>query len=315
MVLLAIAVLSIVSPPRSGLLVVGLAGNNGVTLLGGQIAVRRKVTWESSRDGPKSANCLGCITQVGELPKHFDFQSFDDMAIGGWDVVPTGLGDALYNSRIFDYDLVRQVRTELNELPVMRGVWDADFYGESQRDGATYIVPEGSRAAQLLRLREDIRRFKQESSIDEAGGGHVTVVWSASVERPCTEYTSAAALLDAIERDDKENVSPSLVYAAAAILEGCSFVNGGSQNTIQPCLRELATAAGSDASRGVMGAYRPPYALGTDFKAGQTKAKTAIVECARTHAVVLARAHACRHAHVHMPRHGMRGIEEGEMGT
>ena len=77
-------------------LCVGLAGNNGVTLVAGQIANQRRLKWESSRDGPKEANCLGCITQSGALArKHPEFAAFEDMAVGGWDVVPTGLGDAL----------------------------------------------------------------------------------------------------------------------------------------------------------------------------------------------------------------------------
>ena len=60
-------------------------------------------------------------------------------------------------------------------------------------------------------------------------------------------------------------MSPSLLYAAAAVLEGCSFVNGGSQNTVQPGLVALGAQSA-----------RPCYVLGTDFKAGQTKAKTAL---------------------------------------
>ena len=64
----------------------------------------------------------------------------------------------------------------------------------------------------------------------------MTVVWSASVERPSElEPQTAEQLLDAIERSDPE-VSPSLLYATAAVLEGCSFVNGGSQNTLSPGL-------------------------------------------------------------------------------
>lgn len=31
-----------------------------------------------------------------------------------------------------------------------------------------------------------------------------------------------------------------MLYAAAAVLEGCSFVNGGSQNTMCPALFKLA---------------------------------------------------------------------------
>jgi myo-inositol-1-phosphate synthase len=49
-----------------------------------------------------------------------------------------------------------------------------------------------------------------------------------------------------------------MLYAAAAALERCSFVNGGSQNTICPALSALAAENGC-------------YILGTDFKAGQTK--------------------------------------------
>lgn len=48
-------------------------------------------------------------------------------------------------------------------------------------------------------------------------------------------------------------MSPSLLYATAACLEGCSFVNGGSQNTLCGALEELAAA-------------HRCYVLGTDFK-------------------------------------------------
>ena len=74
------------------------------------------------------------------------------------------------------------------------------------------------------------------------------MIWSASVERPATKYGTAEALLAAIARDDRE-VSPSLLYAAAAVLEGCSFVNGGSQNTVQPGLVELC-AQGEQGGQG-----------------------------------------------------------------
>jgi myo-inositol-1-phosphate synthase len=278
LVLLSFIALPVSNVPRCGLLVAGLAGNNGVTLLAGQLANQHGLTWESSKDGPKSANCLGCITQVGGLSKKFEFSAFSDLAVGGWDVVPTPLGEALYRSRILDYDLVRQVRDEMDKIPVMRGVWDPDFYGDTQHEGATFIAHEATRSEQLDRLRADIRSFKAQHGLDDAtDGGHTTVVWSASVERPCEDYESADELLDAIACDDKPNVSPSLVYACAAALEGCSFVNGGSQNTIQPALLELAARRGVGEASGGGAAYM----LGTDFKAGQTKAKTAIVEYLR----------------------------------
>ena len=108
---------------RAGMLVVGLAGNNGVTLLAGKLANERGLTWESSRDGPRAANLLGCITQVGALASRYPFVPLADVAVGGWDVRPTPLGESLYQCRVLEYDLVRQVRGEMDKLPVMPGVW------------------------------------------------------------------------------------------------------------------------------------------------------------------------------------------------
>ena len=254
---------------RCGLLCVGLAGNNGVTLLAAQIANRCSIAWEGPKGGRREPDYVGAITQrEGPLARrHPALARFDEAAVGGWDVRDIPLGTALYESRILDYDLVRQIRSEMDEIQVMDGVFDADFVGTSVVDAASPAARDAvaTRAEDLGRLRSDIRRFKEDNNVD----GHCTVIWSASVERPSEEFSSAADLLDAIANDNRE-VSPSLLYATAAVLEGCSFVNGGSQNTVQPGLIELASQARS-----------PVYVLGTDFKAGQTKAKTAIVEYLR----------------------------------
>jgi myo-inositol-1-phosphate synthase len=103
------------------------------------------------------------------------------------------------------------------------------------------------------------------------------VIWSASVEPNCelvSKLGTAAELLASIEKSENERggpLPPSLLYATAALLEGCSFVNGGSQNT-------LSCQGLSDLARQQHGVY----CLGTDFKAGQTKFKTAAVEYIRT---------------------------------
>lgn len=175
-----------------------------------------------------------------------------------------------------DYDLVRQVKDEMNKVKVFRGVYDERFIGSSQHATATHILtaqeaPTDSEA--LKCLRADIRYFKWRNGVV----GHTTVIWSASVEPNCdllTQYETATDLLDAIEKTEEERggpLPPSLLYATAALLEGCSFINGGSQNTLScPGLTDLAQQQ--------MGVY----CLGTDFKAGQTKFKTAAVEYLRT---------------------------------
>lgn len=186
----------------------------------------------------------------------------------------------MLRDQILDYDMVRQLRDEMNKVKVFRGLYDPRFIGSSQHETATHILtekeaPNDSEA--LKCLRADIRYFKWRNGVV----GHTTVIWSASVEPNCDWIESletASDLLDAIEMTEEERggpLPPSLLYATAALLEKCSFVNGGSQNTLScPALEDLA--------RQQLGVY----CLGTDYKAGQTKFKTAAVEYIRTMGLV-----------------------------
>jgi myo-inositol-1-phosphate synthase len=190
------------------------------------------------------------------------------------------LGDALLRDQILDYDLVCQLREEMNQIKVFRGVYDKRFIGASQHTTATHILTpaEASTHSEALKcLRADIRYFRWRNGIV----GHTTVIWSACVE-PNSDFIcslkTATDLLEAIDMTEQERgapLPPSLLYATAALLEGCSFINGGSQNTVScPGLLDLAKQ-----QLGV-------YCLGTDFKAGQTKFKTAAVEYLRTAGLV-----------------------------
>jgi myo-inositol-1-phosphate synthase len=185
------------------------------------------------------------------------------------------LGDALLDAQILDYDLVRQIKDEMNKTKVFKGYYDPRFIGSSQHDGATHVLAETEASEVLKCLRADIRYFKWRNGVV----GHTTVIWSASVEPNCElPYATSRELLDAIEMTEKERgrpLPPSLLYATAAMMEGCSFVNGGSQNTLS--CRGLLDLA--EQQLGV-------YCLGTDFKAGQTKFKTAAVEYIRTMGLV-----------------------------
>lgn len=190
----------------------------------------------------------------------------------GWDIRSTKLGNALLSHQILDYDLVRRVQAHLNSVEVLKGVYDERFLSDAVAATVSHAHECASPKVQLERIRADIRLFKDKNKV----GGHTTVIWSASVEpnSPLSrKLDSADDLLKAFEEEDEEKrggaISPSLIYATAAILEGCSFVNGGSQNTLCEGLSKLA-----ESMEGV-------YVLGTDFKAGQTKFKTAAVEYLR----------------------------------
>jgi myo-inositol-1-phosphate synthase/sugar/nucleoside kinase (ribokinase family) len=164
----------------------------------------------------------------------------------------------------------------MNKIKVFRGVYDPRFIGTSQHETATHtLTPEETKsdADALKCLRADIRYFKWRNGVV----GHTTVIWSASVEPNCNilaQIQTSTQLLEAIEMSELQRggpLPPSLLYATAALLEGCSFINGGSQNTV-------SCAGLTDLAKQQLGVY----CLGTDFKAGQTKFKTAAVEYLRT---------------------------------
>jgi len=196
------------------------------------------------------------------------------------DIRPTKLGNALLDAQILDYDLVRQLKEEMNKIKVFRGVYDPRFIDESHHATATHVLSneEASNDGQALKcLRADIRYFKWRNGVV----GHTTVIWNATEEPDCDglqQLHTARELLQAIEMPEEERggpLPPSLLYATAALLEGCTFVNGRNQNTLScPGLMDLA--------RQQVGVYL----LGKDFKAGQTNFNTAAVEYLRTMGLV-----------------------------
>ncbi len=277
---------------KIGILVVGLGGNNGVTLVAGFLANNHRLEWESSAAGRVSTpNWNGCITQIEPrgggvgFKGRFELAEASSAVIGGWDIRPTPLGDALYNSRVIDYDLVRQVREEMNGMHILPGVYDPSFVGESQHATATHIVTDVSTFLDKVNhIRQDIRNFIVTNGID----GHTSVIWSASVERPAgVDFATADDLLQAILANDSTcDISPSILYAVAAGLEGCSFINGGSQNTLSSGMSQLFERSYRSKGSEILQKFSQvskddAYVLGTDFKAGQTKFKTAAVEYIR----------------------------------
>jgi myo-inositol-1-phosphate synthase len=96
----------------------------------------------------------------------------------------------------------------------------------------------------------------------------VIVLWTANTERYALIIPgvndNAQNLLNAIKTGHDE-VSPSTIFAVACIQEGVPFINGSPQNTFVPGAIELAEQHKS-------------YIGGDDFKSGQTKMKSALVD-------------------------------------
>lgn len=262
--------------PRLGLLQVGWGGNNGSTLTAAVVANRENICWES-REGLCSPNYYGSVTQTASVHLGCDEQGADvfvplhaivplvhpnDIILGGWDISSSNLADALDRAKVLDADLRRQLRPFLERIKPWRAAFDKSFIAQNQQSRADNIL-SGSKQEQLDSLRDDIRRFKAEHKVEK-----VVVVWSANSER-YAELTAEAAclpekLLQAIRNNEAE-ISPSILYAVAAILEHCPYVNGSPQNTLLPSVVELARQQAVPVS-------------GNDFKSGQTRLKSVFTD-------------------------------------
>ena len=75
---------------------------------------------------------------------------------------------------------------------------------------------------------------------------------------------TAENILRAIDAGHEE-IAPSTIFAVASILEGVPFINGSPQNTFVPGVIELAEK-------------HKAFIGGDDFKSGQTKMKSALVD-------------------------------------
>ncbi|KAK9421441.1 putative inositol-3-phosphate synthase [Seiridium unicorne] len=265
--------------PKTGMMLVGWGGNNGTTVTAGIIANRRSLSWET-REGPRAANYYGSVIMGSTMKLGTDAESMkdvnipfndvlpmvhpNDLVIGGWDISSMNLADSMDRAAVLEPTLKAQVKKEMAQMVPLPSIYYPDFIAANQEDRADNLI-EGSKActAHIEKIRKDIRDFKTENSLDK-----VVVLWTANTERyadiiPGINDT-AENLLKAVD-DGHEEISPSTVFAIACILENAPFINGSPQNTFVPGAIELAEKHGA-------------FIGGDDFKSGQTKMKSALVD-------------------------------------
>jgi len=186
----------------------------------------------------------------------------NDLVVGGWDINGENLANAMERAKVLDWDLQRQLIPYMKDIKPMASIYIPDFIAANQKDRANNVLT-GTKQEMLEKIRQDMRDFKAKNKLDK-----IVVLWSANTERYCDEIPglndTADNLLDAIKREEKE-ISPSTLFAVASILEGAPFINGSPQNCFIPGAIELAIR--HNVSIG-----------GDDFKSGQTKMKSVLVD-------------------------------------
>lgn len=262
--------------PKVGVMIVGLGGNNGTTVMGGIIANREKITWRT-KEGIQNPNYWGSVTQastfrLGTNPDgtnvYIPFKSVlpmidpNALVIGGWDINSANMAEAMERAKVFPYDLQRQLAPFMQGIKPLPSIYIPDFIAANQSDRADNVL-SGTKWEMMEKVRENIREFKSKNNVEK-----VIVLWSANTERFCDVITgfndTSANLLQSIRKNEEE-ISASTLFAIASILEGCSYINGSPQNTFVPGVIELAME-------------KNVHIGGDDFKTGQTKMKSVMVD-------------------------------------
>ena len=260
---------------KLGVMVVGLGGNNGSTLAAGLIAYRNKIKW-SNKTGEHDVHFYGSMSQYGSVHIGYDknnkahsrlFKDIGDMyapediIIGGWDINSDNLYNAAKKAKVLDHDLLTRLESTLTLIIPLASIYNPDFIATNQRTRANNVIKLHNDIGLKNHIVEDIVNFKKENDVDT-----VLIMWSASTERfNKGTWADRHQLQQAMYDNDDPEISPSIIFAVAAAEAGCIFINGSPQNTLVPAVIDHAK-------------YHGTFVGGDDFKTGQTKIKSVLVD-------------------------------------
>lgn len=241
---------------KLGILIPGL-GAVATTLIAGVEAVRKGISQPIGSVSQMSTIRLGKRTE-NRRPKIKDFvplANLNDVVFGGWDVYSDNVYDAAINAAVLETDLLNKIKPELEAIKPMKAAFDQSY---AKNLTATH-VKTGTRYELAQQVIEDIQNFKEANDLDR-----IVLVWCGSTEiyyEASDVHSSLAKFEEGLANDDKL-ISPSMIYAYAALKLGIPFANGAPNLTVDiPALIELARLT------------ETPIA-GKDFKTGQTLMKT-----------------------------------------
>lgn len=242
---------------KLGVLIPGL-GAVATTLIAGVAAVKKDLAQPVGSITQMSSIRLGKRTE-GRSPKIKDFvplANLDDLVFGGWDVYADNVFEAAMKAKVLEPMMLHAVRPELESIKPMKAVFDRSFV--ANLDG-THVKEATTKAELAKALMDDIENFRDANDCTR-----VVIVWCGSTEK-YIEVSEVHESIEAFEeglRNNDPQISPSMIYAYAAIKLGVPFMNGAPNLTCDiPALMELARQ--TDTPIG-----------GKDFKTGQTLMKT-----------------------------------------
>lgn len=242
---------------RIGICIVGLGGAVATTAVAGMAMLRHD---EIGVEG----------LPLATLPRELtcSLASYQNLVFGGWDVNPDDLARAAKTHNVLSALQLDAVAGELENIKPFPAIGSLEFCRNIE---CTNVVAAESHRDGIEFIRTDISGFKASNDLDT-----VVVINLASTERSVDLTSSVYSSIDNFERaldDDSSEISPAMLYAYAAIKEGCPYGNfTPSVAADVPALIELALREGV------------PLA-GKDGKTGQTFIKTVIAPALRARAL------------------------------
>ncbi len=183
--------------------------------------------------------------------------AMSDLEFGAWDLFPDNAYEAAKTAGVLKPEDLEPIRSEMEAIKPWTGAFDRDYV--KKLEGVH--IKRGNRRAMANEIMEDIKRFKQAKNC-----ARLVMVWCGSTEvyhEPEDVHNSLEAFEKGLDNDD-HRISPSMLYAYAALKLGIPYANGAPHMNCEiPALRTLADQTDAPMT-------------GKDFKTGQTLLKTII---------------------------------------
>jgi myo-inositol-1-phosphate synthase len=242
---------------RLGILIPGM-GAVASTFIAGVEAVKRGL-----------GHPVGSLTQLGTIrlgkrtenrvPMIKDFvplTPLECLSFGTWDIFEDNAYEAAVRARVLERPLLDELKEPLSAIRPMPAVFDHNYVrkidGPNVKQGKTKMD-------QAQALMNDIQEFKRTN-----GCSRLVMIWCGSTEvhhKPAAVHQTLEAFEKGLAENDPD-ISPSQMYAYAALKLGVPFANGAPNLTTDiPAMLDLARQNGTPI-------------CGKDFKTGQTYMKT-----------------------------------------
>ncbi len=240
-----------------GILIPGL-GAVATTFIAGVESVKKGLAQPFGSLTQMSNIRLGKRTE-NRFPKIKEFVPLAELGqikFGGWDLYSDNVYEAAKNAKVLESALLQSIKPELEVIKPMKAVFDKSFV--ANLDG-TNVKQAATKFDLAKAVMDDIENFKDANDCDR-----IVMVWCGSTEK-YIEPSSVHSTLENFEKGLRNNdpeISPSMIYAYAALKLGIPFANGAPNLTCDiDALIELAKETETPIG-------------GKDFKTGQTLMKT-----------------------------------------